>query len=164
MAIFKPTENIEEVKTLVQQLKQENKKVIVTSGCFDLLHYGHLDFFNKSKKFGDVLIVLVSVDADIQALKGDSRPIVPGWARAELVGALRVVDHVILHAGDIFHELLENLEPYKIVKGSDYANYKEHLANMAAYTRAGVELIHRDGVFSTTKIIDRCVASAALSK
>jgi len=153
--ILTPKNDLSEIKEIVADLKQKNKKIILTSGCFDLLHYGHLELFYHAKEKGDVLIVLVSIDEDIRAIKGDKRPIQGEMDRAKLVNGFKPVDYVILHAGDIFFELLKTIHPYKIVKGSDYKKHKEHIAQITKYTKKGVDFLNRLDA-STTDLINQC--------
>lgn len=152
--ILTPKKDLSEIRQLITALKKDHKKIILTSGCFDLLHYGHLNLFYEAKQKGDILIVLVSVDEDIRAIKGENRPIIGEMERAKLVNGFKPVDYVILHAGDIFLELLETIHPYKIVKGSDHMKHKEHIKQITTYTEKGVDYLNRLG--SSSDIINRC--------
>jgi D-beta-D-heptose 7-phosphate kinase / D-beta-D-heptose 1-phosphate adenosyltransferase len=123
MAVHPPTTTLDEVRTLADRLRRRGGVLVVTSGCFDLFHYGHLHFLRQSRALGDALVVLVSVDEDIRALKGPSRPVIPGWQRAEIVGALAVVDEVLLHHGAVFYPILEALRPHVFTKGDEYRGH-----------------------------------------
>jgi D-beta-D-heptose 7-phosphate kinase / D-beta-D-heptose 1-phosphate adenosyltransferase len=94
--------------------------VVFTNGCFDLLHSGHIRLLTNAAKEGDRLVVALNADASVKRLKGPSRPIQNELNRAEIIGALRMVDLVVLFSEDTPMELIVKLEPDVIVKGADY--------------------------------------------
>ena len=77
---------------LIDELKNQSKKVVFTNGCFDILHVGHLTYLNEAKRQGDILIVGVNSDASVKRLKGESRPINTEIDRAEMLCGLKAVD------------------------------------------------------------------------
>ncbi|MCK4966322.1 adenylyltransferase/cytidyltransferase family protein, partial [bacterium] len=79
--------NREELVFLRNQAEKEGKKVVFTNGCFDILHRGHIEIFQRSKSLGDILIVGLNSDASVKMLKGDKRPIVDEDDRAVVVAA-----------------------------------------------------------------------------
>lgn len=110
-----------ELNDILKKARVEGKKIVLTNGCFDLLHVGHLHTFQEAKKHGDLLIVAINSDDSVRALKGADRPWVSESQRAELIAALRCVDYVV-----IFHELdplsiVTELQPNVLVKGEDWA-------------------------------------------
>ena len=107
-------------KQLVEILKSENKKVVFTNGCFDILHVGHLRYLNEAKKQGDVLIIGVNSDASVKRLKGESRPINNQFDRAEILSGLKAVDYTVIFEEDTPEELIATLKPSIHVKGGDY--------------------------------------------
>ena len=107
-------------KTLVEKLKAQNKKVVFTNGCFDILHVGHLRYLNEAKKQGDVLIIGVNSDASVKRLKGESRPINNELDRAEMLSGLKSVDYTIIFPEDTPEELIGYIKPSIHVKGGDY--------------------------------------------
>lgn len=107
-------------KQLVEILKSQNKKVIFTNGCFDILHVGHLRYLNEAKKQGDVLIIGVNSDASVKRLKGESRPINNQFDRAEMLSGLKAVDYTVIFEEDTPEELIAILKPSIHVKGGDY--------------------------------------------
>ncbi|MCI6152502.1 D-glycero-beta-D-manno-heptose 1-phosphate adenylyltransferase [Fusobacterium perfoetens] len=107
-------------KQLVEMLKAQNKKVVFTNGCFDILHVGHLRYLNEAKRQGDVLIVGVNSDSSVKKLKGESRPINNQYDRAEMLGGLKAVDFTVIFEEDTPEELIACLKPSIHVKGGDY--------------------------------------------
>ncbi len=113
--------NISELIAIRTELKKQNKKVVFTNGCFDILHAGHVDYLSKAKEKGDVLIVAVNSDASTKSIKGDKRPIVPQDERAIIISSLKPVDYVILFDEDTPYEVIKKLVPDVLVKGADWA-------------------------------------------
>ncbi len=99
----------------------QQKKIVFTNGCFDLLHLGHVDYLCKAKDEGDVLVVGVNTDRSVKMLeKGSSRPITDEVSRSTLVAALHFVDAVVLFDEETPYRLIEKVQPDVLVKGSDY--------------------------------------------
>jgi D-beta-D-heptose 7-phosphate kinase/D-beta-D-heptose 1-phosphate adenosyltransferase len=96
------------------------RRIVFTNGCFDLLHIGHLALLRQAAAEGDVLIVGLNSDASVSRLKGPTRPIHDAHARAEVLGAIDVVDAVVVFDEDTPLELLKELRPDVLVKGADY--------------------------------------------
>jgi rfaE bifunctional protein nucleotidyltransferase chain/domain len=110
----------EKLVALLAQARRAGKSVVFANGCFDSLHVGHIRYLEGAKKEGDLLVVGVNCDAGVQRLKGAGRPILNEQARAQLVGALRSVDYVIVFAEPNVEKLLEELHPDVHAKGTDY--------------------------------------------
>lgn len=102
------------------QWEKEEKKVVFTNGCFDILHRGHAEYLQKAKTLGDVLIVGINSDASVRRLKGAPRPLVPQEDRAFVVAALAAVDFVSIFEEDTPLALIQALQPDILVKGGDY--------------------------------------------
>ncbi len=99
----------------------QQKKIVFTNGCFDLLHLGHVDYLSKAKDEGDVLVVGVNTDRSVKLLeKGQNRPITDEVSRSVLVAALHFVDVVVLFDEETPYRLIEKVQPDVLVKGSDY--------------------------------------------
>ena len=109
-----------EIIKIVEKLKKENKKIVFTNGCFDLLHIGHVSLFQKAKTLGDVLIVAINSDASLAQLKGPKRPLVPQTDRTQILAALSCIDYVVVFNEQTPYELLSKLKPDILVKGGDY--------------------------------------------
>jgi len=112
---------LEEMKEIRQQLKDQNKKVVFTNGCFDLIHAGHVDYLSKAKAFGDVMIVGLNSDASVMRIKGSKRPILNETERSFIISNLKPVDYVVLFDEDTPKLLIEELLPDVLVKGADWA-------------------------------------------
>ena len=101
--------------------EKDEKKVVFTNGCFDILHAGHVRYLNAAKALGDVLIVGLNSDESVRRLKGEGRPVNPAADRAEVLAALRAVDHVVVFGEATAEELVRQLKPDIYVKGGDYS-------------------------------------------
>lgn len=110
----------EEIILIRKKLKDEGKKVVFTNGCFDILHAGHVDYLNKAKACGDVLIVALNSDTSVKKIKGENRPIVPQEERAFILSALKAVDYVTLFDEETPHEIIAKLIPDVLIKGADW--------------------------------------------
>ena len=84
------------LKQTINDLKKQNKIIVTTNGCFDILHVGHVRYLEESKKLGDILIVCLNSDSSVKKLKGKSRPLNNELDRAEVLLALKSVDYVII--------------------------------------------------------------------
>lgn len=111
---------LEELKKIVQQLKEKRKKIVFTNGCFDILHAGHLYCLEKAKRFGDILIVALNSDSSVRKLKGSGRPIIPEKDRAYLISGLSCVDFCIIFDEQTPARIIKEIKPDILVKGADY--------------------------------------------
>ena len=115
-----PIKTLEEMKEIRQQLKDQNKKVVFTNGCFVLIHAGHIDYLSKAKAAGDVMIVGLNSDASVMRIKGSKRPILNETERSFIISNLKPVDYVVLFDDDTPKLLIEELLPDVLVKGADW--------------------------------------------
>ena len=113
--------SLTELVEIRKNLKLQNKKVVFTNGCFDIIHSGHIDYLNKAKLLGDVLIVGLNSDQSVRLIKGSKRPILKESERAFIVSNLKAVDYVTLFDEDTPAKLIEKLIPDILVKGGDWA-------------------------------------------
>jgi rfaE bifunctional protein nucleotidyltransferase chain/domain len=98
----------------------QDKKIVWTNGCFDLLHLGHIDYLSKAKDQGDILIVGVNTDASVKRIKKEGRPITDEKSRSIIMASLRFVDAVVLFDEDTPYKMIKLIQPDVLVKGSDY--------------------------------------------
>ncbi|HEX5046919.1 MAG TPA: bifunctional D-glycero-beta-D-manno-heptose-7-phosphate kinase/D-glycero-beta-D-manno-heptose 1-phosphate adenylyltransferase HldE [Gammaproteobacteria bacterium] len=111
---------LSELAALVAEAKSRGERVVLTNGCFDILHAGHVSYLEEAKSCGDRLIVAVNDDASVQRLKGPSRPITPLADRMAVLAGLAAVDWVVPFAEDTPAELIAKVVPDVLVKGGDY--------------------------------------------
>lgn len=100
--------------------RAENKRVVFTNGCFDILHRGHVEYLQKARARGDLLVVGLNSDDSMRRLKGEGRPVVPQEDRAIILAALACVDFVIYFEEDTPANLIALVQPEVLVKGADY--------------------------------------------
>ncbi|AXH64201.1 MULTISPECIES: bifunctional D-glycero-beta-D-manno-heptose-7-phosphate kinase/D-glycero-beta-D-manno-heptose 1-phosphate adenylyltransferase HldE [Providencia] len=142
-----------ELKQAVENARQRGERVVMTNGCFDILHAGHVSYLANARKLGDRLIVAVNSDASTRRLKGETRPVNPLEQRMTVLGALGAVDWVVAFEEDTPQRLIAEVLPDILVKGGDYR--PEEIAGSAEVWAAGGEvkvLNFEDGI-STTNII-----------
>jgi D-beta-D-heptose 7-phosphate kinase/D-beta-D-heptose 1-phosphate adenosyltransferase len=113
--------SLERMAELAEGYRRQGRRVVLTNGCFDLLHAGHAACLEEAAGLGDVLVVAVNDDAAVRGLKGAGRPVVGQDDRAALLAALGCVGHVVLFGESTPHEVLRRLRPDVLVKGGDYA-------------------------------------------
>ena len=111
----------QELLDIRARLKKEKQRVVFTNGCFDILHRGHVDYLQKARGLGDVLIVGLNTDASVRRLKGSDRPMVDETDRAHVLAGLASVDFVCLFEEDTPQGLIEMIVPDVLVKGADWA-------------------------------------------
>ncbi|MBI2161566.1 MAG: adenylyltransferase/cytidyltransferase family protein [Candidatus Rokubacteria bacterium] len=112
--------NIAEAAALAERLRAARKRIVLANGCFDLLHVGHIRYLRAARRLGDVLFVGLNGDLAVTRLKGPGRPLMPVAERAEMLLALRDVDHVVVFEEDTADRLIEALRPDVHAKGTDY--------------------------------------------
>jgi len=110
----------EELVRVRKELKKSGKKVVFTNGCFDILHAGHVDYLVKAKSFGDILVVGINSDSSMKRIKGNKRPIITEEERSFIVSNLKPVDFVTIFDEDTPYELIHEIIPDFLVKGSDW--------------------------------------------
>lgn len=135
--------------------KEQNKKIVFTNGCFDLIHLGHIEIIARSADLGDILIIGVNTDNSIKRLKGKNRPIVEEISRAKQLAALEFVDAVVLFDQDTPFDLIKTINPSIITKGGDY-NTNQIIGNDIVTQNDGeVVIIPLTQGYSTTSILEK---------
>ena len=109
-----------EIVRIRQKARDDDKKVVFTNGCFDILHRGHVEYLGAAGELGDMLIVAVNTDSSTKKMKGDERPIVPLDDRMAVLASLRCVDYVTSFDDETPFELIELLVPDVLAKGGDW--------------------------------------------
>jgi rfaE bifunctional protein nucleotidyltransferase chain/domain len=142
-------------RALVRQWKQEGKKVVFTNGCFDILHYGHVDYLEKARALGDKLVLGLNTDDSVSRFKGPSRPVQDERSRALVLASLQFIDLVVFFNEDTPLSLISELLPDILVKGSDYL--AENIVGSDVVKRNGGEVKTIDFIpgYSTSRIIEK---------
>jgi glycerol-3-phosphate cytidylyltransferase len=109
-----------QVEQLRKELRSKQQKVVFTNGVFDILHAGHVMYLAAARNMGDVLVVGLNADESVTRLKGPTRPVNTELDRAQVLAALRCVDHVVLFSEDTPLRVITTLLPDVLVKGGDY--------------------------------------------
>lgn len=143
-----------ELLRIRQELKKQNKKLVFTNGCFDILHSGHVDYLIKAKQLGDFLIVGLNSDISIRSIKGDKRPILNETERAFILDNLKCVDFVTLFDEDTPEQLINFLIPDILVKGADWALDKIAGREVVLANGGEVKTIEFVNLQSTSQIIN----------
>ncbi|MFK4641398.1 D-glycero-beta-D-manno-heptose 1-phosphate adenylyltransferase [Paenarthrobacter histidinolovorans] len=143
----------------IQEHRSEGRRIVLTNGCFDVLHRGHTRYLNQAKQLGDVLVVALNSDSSVRQLKGPDRPVNHEADRAAVVAALSCVDHVTIFDTPTPIPLIELLRPDVYAKGGDYT--PEMLQETAAVERYGGTVTILDYVpeHSTTAVLERIRSS-----
>lgn len=140
-----------------ESLAEAGRTLVVTNGCFDILHRGHAEYLEEASELGDELLVLVNSDASVRGLKGPGRPVNGENARAAVICALRSVSRAVVFDSARCDRELAALRPDVYVKGGDYTLDSIDPVEKAALLAAGSRIVFKPFVkgFSTTGIIDR---------
>jgi D-beta-D-heptose 7-phosphate kinase/D-beta-D-heptose 1-phosphate adenosyltransferase len=156
----KKFKNLADLVKIRNQLKHQDKKVVFTNGCFDLLHSGHIHLFREARKKGDVFIVAVNDDSSIRKIKGTSRPIFPLKERIEILAAMEDIDYLASFSEETPQKIIARLLPDVLVKGGDWK--PEEVVGKREVEDAGgeVEIIPYLEGRSSSDIVKRIVSSA----
>jgi D-glycero-beta-D-manno-heptose 1-phosphate adenylyltransferase len=144
-----------ELKQRIAAMKHEHKRVVFTNGCFDILHPGHIRMLEKARSLGDVLVVGINSDPSVQEIKGPQRPLIPEAERAEVLAAVEAVDFVTVFGETTPRELIAEVLPAILVKGSDWG--PDEIIGREEVEAAGGEVVSipLEAGYSTTKLIER---------
>jgi rfaE bifunctional protein nucleotidyltransferase chain/domain len=149
--------DLETLASTCETLRQEGKKIALCHGCFDLMHPGHIKYFQASKQMGDVLVVTVTPDQFVD--KGPGRPAFNENLRSESIAALECVDYVAINKFPTAEETLRMLKPHFYVKGQEF----EKLEDKTGKIQKEVDVVNEIGaemrftheiVFSSTQLLN----------
>jgi len=146
--------DLSELPALVKDLKIKGKQLVLTNGCFDLLHAGHIMLFSASKQLGDILIVAIDDDASVKKLKGSGRPVLNAKERSRILSALDAVDYVVVFSSQELIKLIEIIQPDVLTKGSNYSTTQVFGRERVEALGGKVVLIPVTENISSTRIID----------
>lgn len=149
---------IEALAQKIEQLKTRGKKIVHCHGCFDLMHPGHIKYFQAAKQMGDILIVTVTPDRYVD--KGPGRPVFDQFLRAESIAALECVDYVAVNKWPTAEETLRLIKPDIYVKGQEFEKLEDKTGKIqkeaAVVKEVGAQLkFTHEIVFSSTKLLGR---------
>lgn len=150
--------NLSELATMVSDLKKQGKTIVFTNGCFDILHLGHIRYLEEAKKLGDYLIVGINSDASVRTLKGKNRPVVPEEERAEILGALRCVDYVIIFSEGNPENVILQIHPDVHAKGGDYTIDRIPEAHLVESLGGKTIILQNVKGKSTTNIVQKILS------
>ena len=148
--------DLEDLAKKILNLKSRNNMIVHCHGCFDMMHPGHIKYFQASKEMGDVLVVTITPDHFID--KGPGRPIFSQQLRAESIAALECVDYVAINKWPTAEETLRLLLPDFYVKGQEFENLQDKTGKiqkeLEVVKKIGAKIrFTREIVFSSTKLI-----------
>jgi len=149
------TDALEALVELRRGWKAAGRRVVMTNGCFDLLHPGHLALLEAARAEGDVLVVALNSDRSVRDIKGPTRPVIPEDERAEMLRALEAVDDVVIYDEPTPLRVIEAVLPDVLVKGADWA--LADIVGREAVLGAGGRVVRVELVpgRSTTAILER---------
>ncbi len=150
--------NLDDLSVAIKELKEQGKKIVQCHGCFDLMHPGHIKYFQASKEMGDVLVVTITPDEYVD--KGEGRPVFSQNIRAESIAALECVDFVAINRWPTAEETLRLLCPTYYVKGQEFENREDKTGKLqkecAVLKEIGAEMrFTHEIVFSSTELLNR---------
>ncbi len=145
----------EALLTQVKAKRQEGARVVLTNGCFDVLHVGHVRYLQGAKALGDLLIVGINSDQQVAVLKGAGRPIMGERERAEIVASLEAVDLVTIFDEPTVEQLLLTLLPDIHAKGTDYTEETVPEREVVRSYGGRVAIVGDPKNHSTSKILDQ---------
>jgi rfaE bifunctional protein nucleotidyltransferase chain/domain len=132
--------NPDRLAAIADSLRAQGRKLVLTNGCFDLLHVGHVRYLQAARTLGDSLAVAINGNDSVRVLKGAGRPLNTESDRAEIVAALDCVDYAVLFPEERVTRLIEEVRPSIYVKGGDYTPASLHPEERAALEKIGAEI------------------------
>jgi rfaE bifunctional protein nucleotidyltransferase chain/domain len=122
------------------QMRSADRRLVLTNGCFDILHVGHVDYLERARALGDALAVAVNSDASVRGLKGPNRPVNCEADRARILAALRVVDYVVIFDSPRATSVIGAVRPALYAKGGDYTPESLNPEELAALHEVGTDI------------------------
>ena len=132
--------SLPELSRRAEEMRQAGQRLVLTNGCFDLLHVGHVRYLQQARELGDLLVVAVNGDESVRSLKGAGRPLNSEDDRAEVLAALACVDFVTIFPAVRATEVIEALRPAIYVKGGDYTLESLDAKEVAALKTVDAEI------------------------
>lgn len=145
----------EEVSQILNLLKNKGSKIVLTNGCFDILHKGHLSYLEEAKSLGDILVVAVNTNESVRSFKAPERPFNDERDRAFLIAGLECVDFVFLFKERLPIRNIEVCQPDIFVKGGDYTIETLPEAQTVIAHKGKVEILTLEDSYSTTSLVEK---------
>ncbi len=151
----------DKIKALAEATKQvaawksNGEKVVFTNGCFDIVHLGHVDYLEKARNLGDRLVVGLNTDNSVSRFKGPERPLQDNTSRSRIMASFQFVDLVVFFNEDTPLDLITQLVPDILVKGSDYLAENIVGADVVKEHGGVVKTIDFVPGYSTTRIVEK---------
>ena len=147
-----------------ERLRRERATLVMTNGCFDLLHTGHIYFLQHARRLGDRLLVALNSDVSVKALKGTKRPVQSELERAFGLAALECVDYIVIFSQPNLVEEIRSIRPDIYTKAGDYNLSKLHFGEKAALddAKAKIQFLPFLDGFSTTRLIKTIVQAGGI--
>ncbi len=147
--------SLKELSKTAGKLKAAGKKIVFTNGCFDILHYGHVQYLEKAKNSGDILVVAINSDSSIRRIKGKNRPIISQRDRARVLAGLESVDFVVIFNQDTPLKTIQAINPDILIKGGDWSKDKIVGADFVRNKGGKITTVKLAAGRSTTNIIEK---------
>lgn len=147
--------SVADASSQIKAWQKAGEKVVFTNGCFDLVHLGHVDYLEKARNLGDRLVLGLNTDSSVSRFKGPERPLQDQTSRARVLASMQFVDLVVFFDEDTPMNLISQLVPNILVKGSDYL--AENIVGADVVKKNGGEVKTIDFVpgYSTTRIVEK---------
>jgi rfaE bifunctional protein nucleotidyltransferase chain/domain len=149
--------NQNRLASIADALREQGRRLVLTNGCFDLLHVGHVRYLQSARALGDALAVAINGDDSVRVLKGEGRPLNTESDRVEIVAALECVDYAVIFPEMRVTRLIEKVRPAIYVKGGDYTPASLHPEERAVLEKIGAEIriLPFEPGHSTSGLIER---------
>lgn len=147
--------SLKKLLLLLNKIRKENKKIVFTNGCFDIIHAGHIKLLEKCKKLGDVVIVGLNSDSSIKRIKGRLRPVNKLKDRLKVLSAIIYVDYIVVFNEDTPYRIIKLIRPDFLVKGGDYA-VKDIVGREFASKVVRVNLLKGRSTTGIIKALKKC--------
>ena len=144
-----------EAKLTVKSWQNNQQRVVFTNGCFDLIHLGHVDYLEKARMLGDRLVIGLNSDDSVSRFKGPERPLQDQVSRARVLAAMQFIDLVVFFNEDTPLNLITEILPNVLVKGSDYLADNIVGADVVKKSGGVVKTIDFVPGYSTTRIVEK---------
>ena len=146
---------LDEIIAASENWQSQNKRIVFTNGCFDIVHLGHIDYLSRAADLADVLVIGVNTDASVSRIKGKNRPLQDELSRSTLLASFQFVEAVVLFDDDTPYELIKAIQPDVLVKGSDYK--KADIVGADIVGDKGGKIVTIDFLdgYSTSSIIEK---------